>query len=176
LPARQKGVRATCFLGSRLNPKALVDDRGCRRDIRSSGWIEFSFSKTGPVEETSFLRSVRIDFSAVSLGPKPGRDLVLTCSPTPSFHLPGACPAFSFSGTPVCSDRPRQPAVAFFARPPPAGMRPSQRHVTAMVIASRNARVNQFRRMRANRCGTGVSSISYQAVSRARLHPVHRDT
>jgi len=41
-----------------------MDERGCRRDIRSNGWIdlsvEFALSKTGPAEETSFLRSVRI--------------------------------------------------------------------------------------------------------------------
>jgi hypothetical protein len=40
-----------------------MDERGCRRDIRSNGWIdlsaEFALSKTGPAEETSFLRSVR---------------------------------------------------------------------------------------------------------------------
>jgi hypothetical protein len=43
---------------------ALMDERGCRRDIRSNGWIdlsqEFALLKTGPAEETSFLRSVRI--------------------------------------------------------------------------------------------------------------------
>jgi hypothetical protein len=41
-----------------------MDERGCRRDIRSNGWIDLSvelaLSKTGPAEETSFLRSVRI--------------------------------------------------------------------------------------------------------------------
>jgi hypothetical protein len=49
-------------------------------------------------------------------------------------------------------------------------------NVAAMVIASRNATVNRFQRIRRNRCGTGVSSIPYQEVSAARLHPVHRDT
>src|ERR1700687_1182224 len=54
---------------SKFLKKALVDERGCRRDIRSNGWIAFSkgsLSKTGPAEETSFLRSVRILRSAIS--------------------------------------------------------------------------------------------------------------
>jgi hypothetical protein len=46
----------------------------------------------------------------------------------------------------------------------------------SMVIVSRNATVNQIRRMRGNRCGTGISCIPYQGVSPPRLHPVHRDT
>src|SRR5439155_17751283 len=54
-------------------------------------------SKTDPAEETSFLRSVRGTSSAISPGPKPGRDLVLTCSPTPSFQLPGDVPGFFIS-------------------------------------------------------------------------------
>ena len=50
---------------SRFQIGGSVDERGCRRDIRSNGWIELSkgsgaLSKTGPAEETGFLRSVRI--------------------------------------------------------------------------------------------------------------------
>ena len=43
MPARHKGLQAICFQTSRFNLTALVDERGCRRDIRSNGWIEFSF-------------------------------------------------------------------------------------------------------------------------------------
>jgi hypothetical protein len=166
MPARHKGFRAICFSRSRFNPGAQVDERGCRRDIRSSGWIEFSFSKTGPVEETSFLRSVRIDCSAVSPGPKPGRDLVLTCSPTPSFHLPGRARLFHFPNP----DPPTVHAGGFFGpaqavRLPasaPEAARPScvygwvglrlqtvsrwhhlDAALSSMVIASRNAKVNR---------------------------------
>jgi hypothetical protein len=49
--------------GVDFKPAALVDERGCRRDIRSNGWIVFHgvrSGKTGPAEETGFLRSVRI--------------------------------------------------------------------------------------------------------------------
>ena len=58
---------------------ALVDERGCRRDIRSNGWIVFRESslfqrvccfKIGPAEETGFLRSVRNICSAISPGQK----------------------------------------------------------------------------------------------------------
>jgi hypothetical protein len=167
MPARHKGFRAICFSRSRFNPEAQVDERGCRRDIRSSGWIEFSFSKTGPVEETSFLRSVRIDCSAVSPGPKPGRDLVLTCSPTPSFHLPGRARLFHFPNP----DPPTVHAGGFFwprrsrsaCRLQPRKLQARRavrgwvglrlqtvsrwRHfdaaLSSMVIASRNAKVNR---------------------------------
>jgi hypothetical protein len=49
--------------GAEFEPAALVDERGCRRDIRSNGWIVYRgvrSGKTGPAEETGFLRSVRI--------------------------------------------------------------------------------------------------------------------
>jgi hypothetical protein len=41
-----------------LTRTALIDARGCRRDIRSNGWIEL-LPEADPAEETSFLRSVR---------------------------------------------------------------------------------------------------------------------
>jgi hypothetical protein len=75
------------------------------------------FPKTGPAEETGFLRSVRNLCSAISPGPKPGRNLVLTCSPTPSFpgtfSVPMAAPSapgILISPDPLHSflDRPRR--------------------------------------------------------------------
>ena len=65
MPARHKSLQDDPLLSKRvLNRKALVDERGCRRDIRSNGWIDLSeslaLSETGPAEETGFLRSVRI--------------------------------------------------------------------------------------------------------------------
>jgi hypothetical protein len=66
MPARhQEPSGRSASLKQVLNRKALVDERGCRRDIRSNGWIDLSTSsgassKTGPAEETGFLRSVRI--------------------------------------------------------------------------------------------------------------------
>ena len=42
MPARHKGLEAVCISAERYL-EALVDERGCRRDIRSNGWIEFSF-------------------------------------------------------------------------------------------------------------------------------------
>jgi hypothetical protein len=64
MPARHTSPQNELLLKSGFLPGALVDERGCRRDIRSNGWIvlsrEFALSKTGPAEETSFLRSVRI--------------------------------------------------------------------------------------------------------------------
>ena len=65
MPARHTSLQDGLLLEADFTPEALVDERGCRRDIRSNGWIVFFersslFSKTGPAEETSFLRSVRI--------------------------------------------------------------------------------------------------------------------
>jgi hypothetical protein len=45
-------------------PPAPIDERGCRRDIRSNGWIVTLEGarafEAGLAEETSFLRSVRV--------------------------------------------------------------------------------------------------------------------
>jgi hypothetical protein len=70
MPARHTSLQDGLLLEADFERAALVDERGCRRDIRSNGWIviskvrslekEFAPSKTGPAEETSFLRSVRI--------------------------------------------------------------------------------------------------------------------
>jgi hypothetical protein len=63
MPARHTSLQDVSLLEAVSNPKALVDERGCRRDIRSNGWIVLSGSsllETGPAEETGFLRSVRI--------------------------------------------------------------------------------------------------------------------
>jgi hypothetical protein len=64
MPARHTSLQDIPLLEAVSNPAALVDERGCRRDIRSNGWIvlskELAPAKTGPAEETSFLRSVRI--------------------------------------------------------------------------------------------------------------------
>ena len=62
-------VAGTSFGANRVDltqsEKLRATQRGCRRDIRSNGWIDLSKSsgapsETGPAEETGFLRSVRI--------------------------------------------------------------------------------------------------------------------
>ena len=57
MPARHEPSDGL-LLGANITRMALVDERGCRRDIRSNGWIvvsrEFALSKTGPAEETEF--------------------------------------------------------------------------------------------------------------------------
>jgi hypothetical protein len=64
MPARHTSLQDIPLLEAVSNPAALVDERGCRRDIRSNGWIVLSmgspFAKIGPAEEKSFLRSVRL--------------------------------------------------------------------------------------------------------------------
>jgi hypothetical protein len=99
MPARHTSLEDVSLLEANSNPKALVDERGCRRDIRSNGWITFErvrSSKTGPAEETGFLRSVRIF--------------------VPQFHR-ALAPAVK-SGPDVFADAlvPRPPGVLLFGR------------------------------------------------------------
>jgi hypothetical protein len=64
MPARHTSLQRGLLLEADFKLPALVDERGCRRDIRSNGWIVLAmgspFARTGPAEETSFLRSVRV--------------------------------------------------------------------------------------------------------------------
>ena len=41
MPARHTSLQDDLLSRSDLNRMALVDERGCRRDIRSNGWIVF---------------------------------------------------------------------------------------------------------------------------------------
>ena len=42
MPARHTSLQDIPLLEAVSNPAALVDERGCRRDIRSNGWIVLS--------------------------------------------------------------------------------------------------------------------------------------
>jgi hypothetical protein len=78
MPARHTSLQDGLLLEADFTPAALVDERGCRRDIRSNGWIafeEFALSRNGPAEETSFLRSVRITDPQFHRGPKPAGEI-----------------------------------------------------------------------------------------------------
>jgi len=44
MPARHTSLQDDLLLEADFNRKALVDERGCRRDIRSNGWIAVSRS------------------------------------------------------------------------------------------------------------------------------------
>jgi hypothetical protein len=44
MPARHTSLRDVPLLEAVSTPAALVDERGCRRDIRSNGWIVLSKS------------------------------------------------------------------------------------------------------------------------------------
>jgi hypothetical protein len=58
MPARHKSLQDDRLPTADLNRKALVDERGCRRDIRSNGRIRFSkgslFEKRDAAEEKVF--------------------------------------------------------------------------------------------------------------------------
>jgi hypothetical protein len=42
MPARHTSLQDVSLLEADCTPEALVDERGCRRDIRSNGWIVLS--------------------------------------------------------------------------------------------------------------------------------------
>ena len=84
-----RAVSTVCFPEANFKPAAPVDERGCRRDIRSNGRVVV-FNRVRSDENRfggrkKFSSSVRIQRSAISPALLAGWDLVLTCSPTPSF-------------------------------------------------------------------------------------------
>ena len=44
MPARHESLQNDLLLEADFRQLALVDERGCRRDIRSNGWIDLSGS------------------------------------------------------------------------------------------------------------------------------------
>jgi hypothetical protein len=155
-------VSARHQVNGRIETSSILEDRcGRRNGLSSFG-----------AERSSF-RGFTQGFRAA------GRDLVLTCSPTPSFQLPGIAPAF------LCPDivgAYRFPATGTVAARPGDGLpvRYGRRNNaagadTAMVIVVPNATVNRILRLQENACGTGTSLIPRQGARRARLHAVHRE-
>ena len=61
MPARHKSLRTICFSKQILIRTALVDERGCRRDIRSNGRIDLSKSSLfrKPVRQKKLVFFVR---------------------------------------------------------------------------------------------------------------------
>jgi hypothetical protein len=75
MPARHTSLQDTPLLEAVFNPAALVDERGCRRDIRSNGWIvlskEFALHENRSGRRNQ-LSSFGADlWSAISPGSKP---------------------------------------------------------------------------------------------------------
>jgi len=74
MPARHTSLQDIPLLEAVSNPAALVDERGCRRDIRSNGWIVLRKSPLlrKPVRQKEPVPSFGADlWSAISSGPKP---------------------------------------------------------------------------------------------------------
>ena len=174
------------------NRVAPIDERGCRRDIRSNGWT-VAFEGFA-----SWSRSSRRNkFSSFGADPSQGpqfhgarsrRNLVLTCSPTPSF-LPwetGDRSAFlllpehrSTPDTTVVMRPPRAAGASGRLRSQPLQQRiigsrlslgsPYWRMITAegasaqiasgMVIVVRSRRVNRTSRSGRKPCKAGISCI-----------------
>jgi hypothetical protein len=75
MPARHTSLQDIPLLEAVSNPAALVDERGCRRDIRSNGWIVLS-KELALHENRSGRRNQFSSFgadlwSAISPGSKP---------------------------------------------------------------------------------------------------------
>jgi hypothetical protein len=156
--------------GADFKPATLVDERGCRRDIRSNGWIVVRgvrSGKTGPAEETGFLRSVRI------CGPQFHRSANRTVKSAPDVFADALvsqrnrCLAvlLPLPSHPVCHPRLLGRCCAAAA-----GMR------VPMVIIWRNRRVNRIPGFVANPRRTGTSSMSWLPASISHSPSIHRDT
>ena len=75
MPARHTSLQDIPLLEAVSNPVALVDERGCRRDIRSNGWIvlsrEFALHENRSGRRNQFSSFGADLWSAISSGSKP---------------------------------------------------------------------------------------------------------
>lgn len=75
MPARHTSLQDIPLLEAVSNPAALVDERGCRRDIRSNGWIvlskEFALHENRSGRRNQFSSFGADLWSAISSGSKP---------------------------------------------------------------------------------------------------------
>lgn len=124
MPARRWNEGSLEAQRADRSPEAPTDDRGCRRDIRStvgSNSRQRRCRGTVRQKKQDFFVRCRSRFrSAISPGSQPERDLVLTCSPTPSI------PRRSLPG------RSSFPAPRLIA----AGTRPSRSHIACRCRVS----------------------------------------
>jgi hypothetical protein len=152
MPARHTSLQGIPLFGAVFNPAALVDERGCRRDIRSNGWIVLrEFALRNRSGRRNWFSSFGADlWSAISSGPKPamksGPDVFADALVPPpgqnrrcilsNPQAPRLTLAIRASQAGRVAPRVRR------LRAPPVGLRLAR--LPRMVIVSRNGRVNRI--------------------------------
>lgn len=180
-----------------------VDERGCRRDIRSTvgphfGRVFFQ-GRSGRRNGFSSFGAGILNYPQFPRAKSPGRNLVLTCSPTPSFPLGRILvprnAGLGWSG----SERPRKAQAPnsspsyyrWFVAADDLGsvcgicscapcrsgavLNGTDARLAAMVIVPRNRKVNRTSRFPTSPCATRTFAILRMPAALARLHPVHRE-
>jgi hypothetical protein len=113
MPARHTSLQDIPLLEAVSNPAALVDERGCRRDIRSNGWIvlskEFALFENRSGRRNQFSSFGADLWSAISSGSTPcmksGPDVFADAL----VPLPRLCPARQIIKIPKPRSRHPQP-------------------------------------------------------------------
>lgn len=171
MPARHWSPQRE-FASADFNVRALIDERGCRRDIRSTAG---SYFDEKPVRQKKQVFFDRCGFlaSAISPGSRPHvksgpdvfADALVPIAEVPSGVLIPGTP-HPAPGTPDIQHRHR----------PSMRAQPAMLGLPAMVIVPRNGTVNRIWRRRGKPGKTRDCGISRPIAGTARLHPVHRDT
>jgi hypothetical protein len=188
MPARHTSLQDIPLLEAVSNPVALVDERGCRRDIRSNGWIvlskEFALHENRSGRRNQFSSFGADLWSAISPGSKPamksGPDVFADAlvplpwlSPARQIfeNLPKQALAIRRRGPARTPPRRRSPAVC------PAAVTAPRREarLPRMVIVSRNGRVNRIAESASKPRRIGVFAISWRTSRRLHSSSIHRD-
>jgi hypothetical protein len=166
MPARHWSPQRE-FASADFNVKALIDERGCRRDIRSTAG---SYFDEKPVRQKKQVFFDRCGFlaSAISPGSRP--------------HVKSGPDVFADALVPI-AEAPsgvlipgtRHPDIQHRHRPSMRAQLAMLR-LSAMVIVPRNGTVNRIWRQRGKPSKTRDCGISRPIARTARLHPFHRDT
>ena len=193
MPARHTSLQDVSLFGAGCDPKAQVDERGCRRDIRSNGWIVIF--KSLLFENRSGRRNRFSSFgadlsSAISPASRPhvksGPDVFADALvPTAGAWRPGNLN----SKTPTFQNPDIDQRVNASRCTLPVASRASPRshdpgrsaalgigRLAAMVIVWRNVRVNRIPQTYGNLGETWVCVILQSSAPRKHLRAIHRDT
>ena len=186
MPARHTSLQDIPLLEAVSNPAALVDERGCRRDIRSNGWIvlsrEFALHENRSGRRNQFSSFGADLWSAISSGSKPamksGPD-VFADALVPLPWLSPACQILKITQSKLSPRSTRSRRVPARRRSsavmPVAVTVPGARRLPRMVIVSRNGRVNRIAESGGKPRRIGVFAISRRTSRRLHSPSIHRD-
>ena len=187
MPARHTSLQDIPPLLAVFNPAALVDERGCRRDIRSNGWIvlskEFALHENRSGRRNQFSSFGADLWSAISPGSKPAMKSGPDVFADALVPLPWLSPARQILKSPKASSRrPRPPSCKDSPRRGSSAVCPvavtaprREARLPRMVIVSRNGRVNRIAESASKPRRIGVFAISWRTSRRLHSSSIHRD-